>query len=195
MSADHIAELSLSFARGGFDSRVQALIEASRAIPDCWCGRPRPLETRHFSAGSPEQIAFVYLSAAFRRLMDTVLSRSRDVPSKSRWGASGLMTCRSTEGTFGGCGHPGWRRRRGGGRGLVVIVRRTPAGFDGVPPRSAPGLESRARPAASRWGRETECAHPCPPEDDLDRAGCVDGARREDVLHGLQASATIDPDG
>lgn len=68
MNSQSLQELALKVAKERFDERVQRLVEAADGDAEALTIAARKLAKKARTAGSPEHIAFTYLSAAYRRI-------------------------------------------------------------------------------------------------------------------------------
>ena len=70
MDSQDLQELALKEAKDGFDKVVQRLVEAADANAQVLTIAGRETSQGGEDAGSPEHVAFTYLSAAYRSVHD-----------------------------------------------------------------------------------------------------------------------------
>ena len=64
-SSEELRELALALAREGFEPRVGLLVDAAGGDASALTDAAMSLTSRSTKAGTPEHVAFTYLSAAF----------------------------------------------------------------------------------------------------------------------------------
>jgi len=70
MASSHdLRELALALANDGFDTRVGMMVDAAAGDARALADAAMSLTDRSTKAGTPEHVAFTYLSAAFHRIV------------------------------------------------------------------------------------------------------------------------------